>query len=152
VERDGSFKKQALSQAGGGDGYAADDEVEKRKPSKFMAWNANNFLLHLKSYRDEVLSLLHRLDLDVIVIQVKKNYHLFFSLCEKICSPFALSQKICSPSALWFDKAPPTTIGTHYFLTHTMLQELRRSWCFQKIPSKKHKNASKKHRNAFRLK
>jgi hypothetical protein len=38
-----------------------------------MAWNANSFLLRLKSDRDEVLSLLHRLDPDVIAIQVKKT-------------------------------------------------------------------------------
>jgi hypothetical protein len=124
------FKKQALSQAGGGGGggYAADGGAKKREPSKFMAWNANSFLLRLKSDRDEMLSLLHRLDLDVIAIQVKKNYHL--SLSEKICSPFPLSQKIYSPFALWLDKAPPTTSGIHYFSTHTMVQELRRSWCF----------------------
>jgi len=70
VERDGSFKKQALSQAAAdGGGYAADGGAEKREPSKFMAWNANSFLLRLKSDRDEVLSLLLRLDPDVIAIQ-----------------------------------------------------------------------------------
>jgi hypothetical protein len=97
VERDGSFKKQALSQAAG------DGGAEKREPSKFMAWNANSFLLRLKSDRDEVLSLLHRLDPDVIAIQVKKttiSFSLSLSLSEKICSPFPLSQKnlltICS--------------------------------------------------------
>jgi hypothetical protein len=68
------FKKQALSQAGGG--YVAAGRIEKRKPSKFMAWNANSFLFRLKSDRDEVLSLLHCLDLDVITIHVKKYYHL----------------------------------------------------------------------------
>jgi hypothetical protein len=74
VERDGLFKKQALSQASGdGGGYVANGRAEKREPSKFMAWNVNNFLLRLKSDRDEVLSLLHRLDPNVIVIQVKKK-------------------------------------------------------------------------------
>jgi len=54
VERDGSFKKQALSQvAAHGGGYVADGRVEKREPSKFMAWNAISFLLCLKSNRDE---------------------------------------------------------------------------------------------------
>jgi hypothetical protein len=54
VEQDGSFKKQALSQAAAhGGGYAADGGAEKREPNKFMAWNANNFLLRLKSDRDE---------------------------------------------------------------------------------------------------
>jgi hypothetical protein len=54
VERDGSFKKQALSQATAhGGGYAANGGAEKRAPSKFMAWNAINFLLRLKSDRDE---------------------------------------------------------------------------------------------------
>ncbi|CAM6007561.1 unnamed protein product [Sphagnum balticum] len=54
VERDGSFKKQALSQvATHGAGYAVDGGAEKREPSKFMAWNANSFLLCLKSDRDE---------------------------------------------------------------------------------------------------
>jgi len=100
VERDGSFKKQALSQAAAdGGGYAADGGAEKREPSKFMAWNANSFLLRLKSDRDEVLSLLLRLDPDVIAIQVKKST-ISFSLSQKICSPFPLSQKnlltICS--------------------------------------------------------
>jgi hypothetical protein len=100
VERDGSFKKQALSQAAAdGGGYAADGGAEKREPSKFMAWNANSFLLRLKSDRDEVLSLLLRLDPDVIAIQVKKST-ISFSLPQKICSPFPLSQKnlltICS--------------------------------------------------------
>jgi hypothetical protein len=91
VERDGLFKKQALSQAGGGGGgYVANGGVEKREPNKFMAWNANSFLLRLKSDRDEMLSLLHRFDLDVIAIQVKKTT-IFLSLSEKICSPFPLS-------------------------------------------------------------
>jgi hypothetical protein len=54
VERNGSFKKQALSQAAAhGGGYAADGGAEKREPNKFMAWNAINFLLRLKSDRDE---------------------------------------------------------------------------------------------------
>ncbi len=78
MERDGSFKKQALSQAGGGGGgYAVDGRTEKREPNKFTTWNADNFLFHLKSDRDEKLFLLHRLDPNVIVIQVK-NYHLSF--------------------------------------------------------------------------
>jgi hypothetical protein len=81
VERDGSFKKQTLSQVGGGGGYAANGEIEKRKPNKFMAWNANSFLLHLKSDRNEVLSLFHHLDPNVITIQVKKTTIYFsFSL------------------------------------------------------------------------
>jgi hypothetical protein len=68
------LKKQALSHGGGGGGgYAADGGAEKREPSKFMAWNANSFLFRLKSDGDEVLSLLHRLDPNVIVIQVKKT-------------------------------------------------------------------------------
>jgi hypothetical protein len=33
-----------------------------------------------------------------------------------------------------------------------MLQELKRSWCFQKKPFEKLTNASEKHTNAFRLK
>jgi hypothetical protein len=54
VERDGSFKKQALSQAAAhGGGYAADGGVEKREPSKSMAWNANSFLRRLKNDKDE---------------------------------------------------------------------------------------------------
>ncbi|CAK9266673.1 unnamed protein product [Sphagnum jensenii] len=54
VEQDGSFKKQALSQAAAhGGGYAAHGGVEKREPSKFMAWNANSSLLRLKSDKDE---------------------------------------------------------------------------------------------------
>jgi hypothetical protein len=54
VERDGSFKKQALSQAvAHGGGYVADGGAEKREPNKFMAWNANSFLLRLKSDKDE---------------------------------------------------------------------------------------------------
>ncbi|KAH9551486.1 hypothetical protein CY35_09G017900 [Sphagnum magellanicum] len=54
VERDGSFKKQVLSQATThGGGYAADGGAEKREPSKFMAWNAISFLLCLKNNRDE---------------------------------------------------------------------------------------------------
>jgi hypothetical protein len=54
VERDGLFKKQTLSQAAAhGGGYAIDGRVEKREPSKFMAWNAISFLLRLKSDRDE---------------------------------------------------------------------------------------------------
>jgi len=54
VERDGSFKKQALSQAAAhGGGYATDGGAEKREPNKFMAWNAISFLLRLKSDRDE---------------------------------------------------------------------------------------------------
>jgi hypothetical protein len=93
-----------LSQAGGGGGggYVADGRAKKREPSKFMAWNANNFLLHLKSDRDEVLSLLHRLDHDVIVIHVKKTYHLSLSLSlyKKIYSPFPLYKKIYSPFPL----------------------------------------------------
>jgi hypothetical protein len=122
VERDGSFKKQTLSQVGGGGGgYVVDGEVEKREPNKFMAWNVNSFLLRLKSDRDEVLSLFHHLDLDVIAIHVKKTtISLYFS------------KKICSPSALWLGKAPPTTTGIHCFSAHTMLQELKRSWCFRK--------------------
>jgi hypothetical protein len=128
------LKKQALSHGGGGGGgYAADGGAEKREPSKFMAWNANSFLFRLKSDGDEVLSLLHRLDPNVIVIQVKKttiSLSLSLSLSEKICSPFPLSQKIYSPFALWLGKAPPTGTETHYFSTHTMLQELRRSQCF----------------------
>ncbi len=40
VERDGSFKKQALSQAvAHGGGYAADGGVEKREPSKDFCGN-----------------------------------------------------------------------------------------------------------------
>jgi hypothetical protein len=72
VERDGSFKKETLSQGGGGGGYAADGKTKKREPNKFMAWNVNSFLVRLKSNRDEVLFLLHRLDPDVIAIHVKK--------------------------------------------------------------------------------
>jgi hypothetical protein len=81
VERDGSFKKQTLSQAaGGGGGYVADGRIENREFGKFMPRNVNSFVLRLKNDRDEVLSLLHRLDPNVIVIQVKKNYHLSFFL------------------------------------------------------------------------
>jgi hypothetical protein len=57
-----------------------------------MAWNANNFLLRLKSDRDEVLFLLHRLDLDVIAIQVKKNYHLSLSLRKFVHHFFSLKK------------------------------------------------------------
>jgi hypothetical protein len=54
VERDGSFKNKALSQATAhGGGYVADGEAEKREPSKFMAWNAISFLLRLKNDKDE---------------------------------------------------------------------------------------------------
>jgi hypothetical protein len=54
VEQDGLFKKQALSQvAAHGGGCAVDGGVEKQEPSKFMAWNANSFLLCLKSNKDE---------------------------------------------------------------------------------------------------
>jgi hypothetical protein len=83
AEQNGSLKKQALSQVGGGGGgggYAADGRIKKQEPSKFMAWNANSFLLRTKSDKDEVLSLLHHLDPNVIAIQVKKSYHLSLSL------------------------------------------------------------------------
>jgi hypothetical protein len=54
VERDGSLKKQTLSQVvAHSGGYAADGGVEKREPNKFMAWNANGFLLRLKSDKNE---------------------------------------------------------------------------------------------------
>jgi hypothetical protein len=54
VERNGSFKKQALSQAAAhGGGYVVDGRTEKREPNKFMAWNAISFLLRLKSNRYE---------------------------------------------------------------------------------------------------
>jgi hypothetical protein len=103
MERDGSFKKQALSQASGGGGYAADGGAKKREPNKFMAWNANNFLLRLKSDKDEMLSLLHRLDPNVIAILVKKNCHFFFFLSlflENMLTISSLSENMLTISSL----------------------------------------------------
>lgn len=69
IGREGSFKRLATSRGEDGTPTCAREDSEKREPTKFMSWNTNSFLLRLKTNREEVLSLLRRLDPDVIAIQ-----------------------------------------------------------------------------------
>ncbi|KAH9562801.1 hypothetical protein CY35_05G091200 [Sphagnum magellanicum] len=79
MERDGSFKKQALSQAAAhGGGYVADGGAEKQEPSKFMAWNAISFLLRLKSDRDECCLYFTVLILMSLLSRFIPTLHIYF--------------------------------------------------------------------------
>ncbi|XP_057791512.1 DNA-(apurinic or apyrimidinic site) endonuclease [Salvia miltiorrhiza] len=79
VEKDGSFKKPALSPLSSPakdsekptENAAAteNNETSKKEPSKFLTWNANSLLLRIKNNWTEFSKFVENLDPDVIAIQ-----------------------------------------------------------------------------------
>ncbi|KAL3512634.1 hypothetical protein ACH5RR_025351 [Cinchona calisaya] len=70
VEKDGSFKKPNQSDSSPFEtAEIASENGSKKDPLKFLTWNANSFLLRVKSDWPEFTSFVENLDPDVIAIQ-----------------------------------------------------------------------------------
>ncbi|XP_072950804.1 DNA-(apurinic or apyrimidinic site) endonuclease isoform X1 [Typha angustifolia] len=79
VEKDGSFKKPALSSSSSSSPCPpnettesikdGEEGVEKKGPLKFLTWNANSLLLRIKNDWDKFSRFVQNIDPDVICIQ-----------------------------------------------------------------------------------
>ncbi|XP_010248775.1 PREDICTED: DNA-(apurinic or apyrimidinic site) lyase isoform X2 [Nelumbo nucifera] len=119
VEKDGSFKKPALSpspttavtreQKDEKDGEKAD---ERKEPLKFLTWNANSLLLRVKNNWSEFKKFVETIDPDVIALQILMraisnapfgNYRVWWSLADSKYAGTVLFVKKCfKPKNIFF--------------------------------------------------
>ena len=129
IGREGSFKRLATSRGEDGTPVCAAEDTVKREPTKFLSWNTNSFLLRLKTNREEVFSLLRRLDPDVIAIQVlissARRMYLNYEINNKITSslifPWLCTRKIeLGGNLQWFNNMTcvPHVAGNRKFAFH----------------------------------